>query len=1081
MDFKPRNRTRKFKKTEYSKSYKVISPGMRGGLTAVDACKSVDNTVSDFDHPDKIKDYFFGDEKDVNRFKFIYGIGVILKFKESEMNDNIKSIEREIEKLNEEYVKNEKNYEDLIGSSNSGSASEMKEKLQESVREQLNKAYESKFSDLLIKKQAYDVVIKGLINRRWYIMKELQETKEGEEQGANIFKRIQESAESIYNLYRGPKYRDIRSDLYGLLKTISTNPALFRGSFALNSSIVGPAGSGKTTMAREIAKWYAALGILTYDAFYEDKKFKLSLTEVSRADLIGEYTGQTAPRTLGVLAKSLEKTLFIDEAYSVSGCSFDPDGKVQADAYGEEFLATMLLFMNNHKGYSSLIVAGYENQMEKCFFARNEGLPRRFPNKIVLPFYATDELFGIFIMNAKKKLMTAIVDFTDDVNEKFKKLTPEEQADADKLPVNFNTKAVAEYNLEVSSYYKFRYLTVMKPSFLMVHNDTTYDAVEILRKYLISIQLRILLTNKGSQEATTLVNLKKGISVADVPVTGGNSTLRRAASEPSGISGPPTLALRRANTNVPSTPSSVKSDDGSISLDNIYSYTIIAQVLINLFEPDTKSARKQLFKRLFYRDIFNFDSQNMSFFPAQAGEMENLADKCVLTVGDKIKDDVDKQIVIGFCDEAEVMNAFLVNKKLQVELYKEGVFVQSDAPRARAGMAGGASVLPSAGTPTGRRSPVAAAAAASSSGDPGAPASSASSVPDEIPDFRKKYFLELNSYNSELTEVQKRIHKCMELNELYGKCIPSLKELYISLFNPTEMTRLTTFMINLYLKKVSGDYLSGLINMPENEFPIHIVRKNLEQEIIDLQYINKYKPSQTSFDKPIKTRDLDELKDIQRSIEDLETDPDFEDLQEKAAEQKRKVIDKAVKYNADLMVGKKVSLRHPKLTDFKIDNQNLILKGDVLYGDFAFGDKVNNKVDTIPVLEGTNNFTLGFLNSIEPRLFALEKIAVIAESTKESVVEARTHAFEEATEKLTTLDAVSDKGVVGPLCKIKPAPAAAHKTLRNYKTATNAKLAEVREQPENIDELRRLRKAAEIQAQAKNEVRSRRRPAGNEE
>jgi len=1081
MEPNQRNRTRKFKKHNYSNKARqsIISPGIRGGASLQQLPRPIEcvkiaeqeesrcktqEVSSKFDHPDTLQKHL---GKQSERAKFIYGIGVILQYKHTTMKSSIESIEREISKLNEEYVKNEKNYQDLMEDSNGGSASEMKDKLQESVREKINSAYETKFSELLIKKQAYDVVLKGIENRRWYIVQQLQENG-----GAVIFDKINEAAADIYKFYRGPKYTGIRSQLYELVNTISTNPALFRESFALNASIVGPAGSGKTTMARKIAKWYAVLGILTYDAFYEDPKFKLSVSEVSRANLIGEYTGQTAPKTLGVLAKSLEKTLFIDEAYSVSGCSFDADGTVQADAYGDEFIATLLLFMNDHKGYSSIIVAGYENQMEKCFFARNEGLPRRFPNRITLPFYATDELFGMFLTGpngVNKKMLTAIESDIDYKKANLKKKEAEVPQNDEDIPALKGILLQAEYNRDVSSFYKFRYLTVMKPSFLMVHNDTTYDAVEILRKYLVSIQLRIWLTNYNNTASTTMDNLENGQNSYIRENVGG------ADNAPAGF------------------------EKSLITLNNIYSYTILAQVLINLFDSDTKSARKHLFRRLFYRDVYNFESQNLSNFPAQSGEMENLVDSCIMNIGSKITDDVTKQTVIGICDEELVMNSYLVNKKLQVELYKKGDFyvpdVDTDEVTASSGVASVSTAASSLGTSSVASDPqsgsVPAPAAHLRSADtpvssprqsinhsysaqtlPRAPSTGQSTQPE-----KDKYFMELNTYNAPTKNVQKRIFEFFELDKLFNNRIPSLHDLYLIFNVPEQLKLLTEHVMNLYLKKVSSEYLQDLASLPDNEFPIHILRKHLEQEILDLKYVNEYKPIQTLFAKPVKDLSLESLKSIEKTVKEFGENPDFKKLVANASKQRAKLIDDIYCYNKESL--NNPDLRHPKLATFVNDDANLIKKGDVLYEDLGFSlDVDSSKIDTAAAHWTPNfeihgaDFGLEFLHLIEPRLFARTIIspqpltAGLVEQKKEEE-KAHTAAIadtlEESALDLYDIDIDVAKNID---CKCLGTQAQTEKNLTAYMDELAEKLREARRSPLNADDVLRLKAIAEVKKSA---------------
>lgn len=1096
MDPNQRNRTRKFKKRNYSNKARqsIISPGIRGGAASLQVvppkcdvktavqeesrCKTQE-VSSKFDHPDTLQKHL---GKQSERAKFIYGIGVILQYKHTTMKSSIESIEREISKLNEEYVKNEKNYQDLMEDSNGGSASEMKDKLQESVREKINSAYETKFSELLIKKQAYDVVLKGIENRRWYIVQQLQENG-----GAVIFDKINEAAADIYKFYRGPKYTGIRSQLYELVNTISTNPALFRESFALNASIVGPAGSGKTTMARKIAKWYAVLGILTYDAFYEDAKFKLSVSEVSRANLIGEYTGQTAPKTLGVLAKSLEKTLFIDEAYSVSGCSFDADGTVQADAYGDEFIATLLLFMNDHKGYSSIIVAGYENQMEKCFFARNEGLPRRFPNRITLPFYATDELFGMFLTGpngVNKKMLTAIESDIDYKKANLKKKIADEPQNEEDINTLKGVLLQAEYNRDVSSFYKFRYLTVMKPSFLMVHNDTTYDAVEILRKYLVSIQLRIWLTNYNNTASTTMDNLENGQ----------NSLIGDGQRQGEGGSGIAPAAAAAAPS------AEVK----PITLKNIYSYTILAQVLINLFDSDTKSARKHLFRRLFYRDVYNFESQNLSNFPAQSGEMENLVDSCIMNIGSKITDNVTEQTVIGICDEELVMNSYLVNKKLQVELYKKGDFyvpdVDTDEPTASSGVASVSTAASSAAASSLGTSSVASDPQSGSVPAPealltsaGTPVSSprqsinrsysaqtlprAPSTGQSTQPEKDKYFMELNTYNAPTKNVQKRIFEFFELDKLFNNRIPSLHDLYLIFNVPEQLKILTEHVMNLYLKKVSSEYLQDLASLPDNEFPIHILRKHLEQEILDLKYVNEYKPIQTLFAKPVKDLSLESLKSIEKTVKEFGENPDFKKLVANASKQRAKLIDDIYCYNKESL--NNPDLRHPKLATFVDNDANLIKKGDVLYEDLGFSLDVDSSKISTGAAHWTPNFEihgadfgLEFLHLIEPRLFArtvMSNEALTVDSVKQKKEEEKGNTaliaahLEESTLDLYDIDIDVAENID---CKCVGTQVQTEKNLTAYMNELAEKLRAARRSPLNADDVLRLKAIAEVKKSA---------------
>jgi len=132
----------------------------------------------------------------------------------------------------------------------------------------------------------------------------------------------------------------------------------------LHTCIMGAPGTGKTTVAKIIAEMYKSAGILSKDGV-----FKIA----GRADLIGKYLGQTAPKTKALLESCIGGVLFIDEIYSLG--STDTRG---TDSYSEECINTINQFLSEHQDDFCLIVAGYEDKIKRCFFSVNEGLERRF-------------------------------------------------------------------------------------------------------------------------------------------------------------------------------------------------------------------------------------------------------------------------------------------------------------------------------------------------------------------------------------------------------------------------------------------------------------------------------------------------------------------------------------------------------------------------------------------------------------------------------------------------------------------------------------------------------------------------------
>lgn len=147
-----------------------------------------------------------------------------------------------------------------------------------------------------------------------------------------------------------------------------------------NAVITAPAGAGKTRLATTIAKIYQKLGILATDLYQK----------ATRADLVASFAGQTAPKTKRMIFRALEGVLFIDEAYQIAGCP-------TADGYGAEAITEIVNFVEDYIGLSIVIVAGYEKEMNECFFGRNEGLKRRFPNKFKIQPLGSLQLTWILV------------------------------------------------------------------------------------------------------------------------------------------------------------------------------------------------------------------------------------------------------------------------------------------------------------------------------------------------------------------------------------------------------------------------------------------------------------------------------------------------------------------------------------------------------------------------------------------------------------------------------------------------------------------------------------------------------------
>ena len=153
---------------------------------------------------------------------------------------------------------------------------------------------------------------------------------------------------------------------------------------SLHMVFSGNPGTGKTMMARFMARVYHSLGILS----------KGQLVEVDRSGLVAGFVGQTAIKTASVIERAKGGVLFIDEAYSLSS------GKSEND-FGLEAIETLLKAMEDNRDDLIVIVAGYTDLMEE-FINSNPGLNSRFNRYLYFEDYTPDEMLAIFELQCKK-------------------------------------------------------------------------------------------------------------------------------------------------------------------------------------------------------------------------------------------------------------------------------------------------------------------------------------------------------------------------------------------------------------------------------------------------------------------------------------------------------------------------------------------------------------------------------------------------------------------------------------------------------------------------------------------------------
>ena len=147
----------------------------------------------------------------------------------------------------------------------------------------------------------------------------------------------------------------------------------------MHTVLYGPPGTGKTEVAKILGNIFCNLGILTSNTF----------KKVTRSDLVAGYLGQTAIKTREVIESAIGGVLFIDEAYALGNTE-------KRDSFSKECIDTLCEALSDHKHELMVIIAGYEKELNDCFFSYNEGLSSRFTWRYKIENYDSTELRKIF-------------------------------------------------------------------------------------------------------------------------------------------------------------------------------------------------------------------------------------------------------------------------------------------------------------------------------------------------------------------------------------------------------------------------------------------------------------------------------------------------------------------------------------------------------------------------------------------------------------------------------------------------------------------------------------------------------------
>jgi len=207
---------------------------------------------------------------------------------------------------------------------------------------------------------------------------------------ADLARPLADALDQMMNDYpTQPALLETMRQLFVSFLANSTAASEYRSNFIL----MGNPGTGKTRMARSIAKVLGTMGIFVYDL----------PQEVYRSDFVADYEGQTAGKTRRLLEGNIEKVIFLDEAYMLTTWDKQKDPPMPT-SYSSEATGELLTFLENNVGSTCFIAAGYEDKMLEDFLMSNPGLKRRFTQYIYIDDYKPQELERIYLDELARRM-----------------------------------------------------------------------------------------------------------------------------------------------------------------------------------------------------------------------------------------------------------------------------------------------------------------------------------------------------------------------------------------------------------------------------------------------------------------------------------------------------------------------------------------------------------------------------------------------------------------------------------------------------------------------------------------------------